>query len=122
MSPKTKNIISWVLAALLIVAFLGSGITKLTGAEMQLKNLESWGYPLWMRFPIGLGEIALAIGLALPAYRRLAIYGVYVWGVVAIITHIQATPPQYDMLAGPLVFLVLNTALYLVSRDQKVSA
>ena len=58
MTSKTKNIIAWILTGLLAFAFVGSGITKLLGVEMQIKNLESWGYPLWFRFPIGLTEIA----------------------------------------------------------------
>ena len=52
MTTKTKNIIAWILTGLLALAFAGSGITKLLGVEMQIKNLESWGYPLWLRFPL----------------------------------------------------------------------
>ena len=116
MTAKTKNIIVWVLAGLLAFAFLGSGITKLLGVEMQIKNLESWGYPLWLRFPIGLGEIAFAIGLIMPTYRKLVIYGIFGWGIVAIYTHIQATPSQFQMLGGPIVFLILNTALFFLYK------
>jgi uncharacterized membrane protein YphA (DoxX/SURF4 family) len=118
MTAKTKNIIVWVLAGLLAFAFLGSGITKLLGVEMQIKNLESWGYPLWMRFPIGLSEVAFAIGLLMPAYRKWVVYAIFGWGVVAIYTHIQATPPQYQMLGGPIIFLLLNTALFLLTNSK----
>lgn len=41
MTPKTKNIIAWILAGLLALVFIGSGITKLLGVEMQIKNVES---------------------------------------------------------------------------------
>lgn len=118
MTIKSKNIITWVLAGLLAFAFLGSGITKLLGVEMQIKNLESWGYPLWMRFPIGLSEVAFAIGLLMPAYHKWVMYAIFGWGVVAIYTHIQATPPQYQMLGGPIVFLLLNTALFLLTKSK----
>ncbi len=118
MTAKTKNIIVWVLAGLLAFAFLSSGITKLLGVEMQIKNLESWGYPLWMRFPIGLSEVAFAIGLLMPAYRKWVVYAIFGWGVVAIYTHIQATPPQYQMLGGPIIFLLLNTALFLLTKSK----
>jgi uncharacterized membrane protein YphA (DoxX/SURF4 family) len=121
MTSKTKNIFTWVLAGLLAFAFLGSGITKLLGVEMQIKNLESWGYPLWMRFPIGLSEILFAIGLLIPAYRKLIVFGVFGWGLIAIYTHIQATPPQTQMLAGPIVFLLLNTALFFLSKANSKS-
>jgi uncharacterized membrane protein YphA (DoxX/SURF4 family) len=77
MTAKTRNIFTWVLAGLFAFAFLGAGLSKLIGAEMQIKNLESWGYPLWMRFPIGLSEILFAIGLLIPAYRKLIVFGVF---------------------------------------------
>ncbi len=118
MTSKTKKGIVWVLAGLLAFAFLGAGITKLIGVEMQMQNLESWGYPLWMRFPIGLSEVAFAVGLLIPTLRKWVIYAIFGWAVVAIYTHFQATPPQYDMLGGPIVFLVLNTSLLLLTKEK----
>ena len=115
MTLKTKNVLTWILAGLLAFAFFGSGITKLIGIEMQIKNLESWGYPLWMRFPIGVGEIAIAIGLLLPRYRKPSVYTIFAWAIIAIITHLQSAPPQFQMLGGPIVFLLLNTALFFLS-------
>lgn len=117
MTAKTKNTITWVLADLLAFAFLGSGMTKLLGVEMQIKNFESWGYPLWMRFPVGISEIIFAIGLLLPSYRKWVVYAIFGWAVVSIYTHIQATPPQYEMLGGPIVLTLLNTGLFLLSRN-----
>src|SRR5881275_918403 len=90
MTTKTQNSIAWVLTALLALAFAASGITKLLGVEMQIKNLQSWGYPLWLRFPIGLSEIAFANALLIPRLRLVTIYGVFVWTIVAVITHLQA--------------------------------
>lgn len=119
MTEKTKNILAWVLAGLLSLGFLGAGITKLLGVEMQIKNLESWGYPLWLRYPIGLSEIAFATGLLLPAWRKWIVYAIFGWGVVAIYTHAQATPSQLNMLVGPIMFLILNTALFLLLRSTK---
>lgn len=117
MTAKTKNIITWVLAGLLAFAFLGSGITKLLGVEMQIKNFESWGYPLWLRFPIGISELVFASGLLLPAYRKWVVYSIFAWAVVAIYTHIQATPPQYEVLGVPVVFVLLNTGILLLSKS-----
>ena len=85
---------------------------------MQIKNLESWGYPLWLRFPIGVSEVAFAIGLLIPSYRKWVIYGILGWAIVAIYTHIQATPPQLQMLGGPIVFALLNTALFLLTKPK----
>jgi len=116
MTSKTKKSISWILAGILALAFIGSGITKLLGVEMQIKNLESWGYPLWFRFPIGLIEIALAIGLVIPGFRKITIYGIFIWTIAAVITHLQAG--QANMIAGPVFFSVFATVILFLSREK----
>lgn len=121
MKTKTKSTIGWVIASLLALAFLSAGASKVMGAEMQLKNLESWGFAPWLRFPIGLSEIGLAVALLLPNYRKWAIYAIYPWGIVAIITHLQATPPQPEMLGGPVIFMALNTLLLWLNKPQNTS-
>jgi uncharacterized membrane protein YphA (DoxX/SURF4 family) len=117
MTAKTKNIIAWILAVILALAFFGSGITKLLGADMQIKNFESWGYPLWLRFPIGLIEMAFAIGLVIPGYRKITIYGIFIWTVVAVITHLQAG--QANMIAGPIFFSVFAAVILFLTRENK---
>jgi len=102
MKTKTKNGLTWVLAGLLALAFIGAGLTKIL--EAQIKNLQSWGFPLWMRFPIGLGEVALAIGLLIPACRKLAIYATFAWTVVAVLTHVQAAI-LFSAIAGIVLLL-----------------
>ena len=117
MTAKTKNIIVWILAGLLAFAFIGAGITKLLGVEMQIKNLESWGYPLWFRFPIGLTEIAFALALLIPKYRKLTLYGIFIWTLLAVITHLQAG--QANMIAGPILFGVLALIIFFLIREKK---
>ena len=109
MSAKTKNIITWILAVILAFAFIGAGFTKLLGVDTQIKNFESWGYPLWLRFPVGLIEIALAIGLVIPRYRKITIYGIFIWTIVAVITHLQAG--QANMIGGPIFLGVFAAAI-----------
>jgi hypothetical protein len=105
MRSKTRNTMCRVLSGLLALGFAGGGISMLLGAADQLHNLQSWGYPLWLRFPIGVGELVLAAGLLLTRFRTRTLYGVLGWAVVAIITHLQAG--QAAMLAGPAIFTVL---------------
>jgi uncharacterized membrane protein YphA (DoxX/SURF4 family) len=116
MVARTKNIIVWVLSGLLALAFIGSGLTKILGVEMQIKNLESWGYPLWLRFPIGLSEIAFAIALLIPKFRKLTIYGVFIWALVAVITHLQAG--QANMIGGAIIFGGVAGIIFLLSRER----
>jgi uncharacterized membrane protein YphA (DoxX/SURF4 family) len=115
---KTKNIITWVLAGLLAFALIGSGSTKLLGVEMQIKNLESWGYPLWLRFPIGLIEIAFAIALLIPKFRKPAIYGIFAWTIVAVITHLQAG--QVNLIAPPILFSAIAAAILFLSKRKTI--
>jgi len=117
MTTKTKNIIAWVFTGLLAFAFAGSGTTKLIGVEMQIKNLESWGYPLWFRFPIGLSEIAFAISLMIPKFRKITIYGVFVWTLVAVITHLQAG--QANMIVPSLLFSVIAGIIILLTKEKQ---
>jgi putative oxidoreductase len=115
MKNKTKNIINWILAGILALAYFGSGFTKLLGAEMQIRNFESWGYPQWLRFPVGLIEIAFALRLLIPGYRKLTIYGIFIWTVVAVITHLQAG--QVTMIGGPILFSVLAAVILALSPN-----
>ena len=116
MTTKTKNIITWILAGILAFAFFGSGITKLLGVEMQIKNLESWGYPLWLRFPIGLVEVVFAIALLIPKYRKIIIYGIFIWTLAAVITHLQAG--QSNMIAAPILFGVIAGVILFLSKGK----
>ena len=116
MTDKKKHIIIWILAGLLAFALIGAGISKLLGVEMQIKNLESWGYPLWFRFPIGLSEIALAIGLLIPKYRKLTIYAIFIWTMIAIITHLQAG--QVSMIGAPILFGIIASVILLMTRKK----
>lgn len=117
MTTKIKNITAWILTGLLAFAFVGSGISKLLGVEMQIKNLESWGYPLWLRFPIGLGEIALGIVVLIPRFRKVAIYGVFVFTAVAVTTHLQAG--QSEMIFPSILFSVIAAIIYFLIRQRK---
>src|SRR4051812_11200901 len=119
MKTKTKNIIVWILAGLLAVAFVASGITKVLGVEMQIKNLESWGYPLWFRFPIGLTEIAFAIGLLIPRIRRMTINGIFIWTIVAVITHLQAGQPK--MIIAAIIFGVIAGVIFFLTKEKAVN-
>ena len=116
MTTKTKNLIAWILTVLLAFVFIGSGITKLLGVEMQIKNLESWGYPLWFRFPIGLTEIALAVGLLIPRFRKLTIYGIFIWTISAVITHLQAG--QANMIVAPILFSVIAGVIFFLIKGK----
>ncbi len=117
MTSKTKEIIVWILSVLLFLVFLMSGSTKLLGVDMQIKNIESWGYPLWSRFPIGLSEIVIAVGLLIPKFRKITIYGIFIWTIVAVITHLQAG--QAKMIGAPILFSLIAGIILLLQKRKK---
>ena len=119
MTTKTRNILTWIAAGLSGGLLAVSGITKIVGVEMQIQNLQSWGYPLWFRFPIGLTDLLIGLALLIPQFRKWGAYAVYPWFLVAAYTHLQATPSQAAMLVAPLFFVVLATAVLLLNRNSE---
>jgi uncharacterized membrane protein YphA (DoxX/SURF4 family) len=117
MTLKTKTILIWIISILLAFVFFSAGITKIIGLEDQIKNLESWGFPLWLRFPIGIIEVVMAVGFLIPRLRKLACNSIFPWLVVALFTHLQSTPPQYEGIVVPIVFAVLAEVILLLSKD-----
>ncbi len=117
MTPKTKNILSWIVAGIAGGLLVVSGITKILGLEMQVQNIQSWGYPVCYLFPIGVVDVFIGLMMLIPQLRKWGAYTVYPWFVVAAYTHLQATPPQTAMLVAPLFFAVLATGILLLSRS-----
>jgi hypothetical protein len=117
---KTRKITTWALAGFLAFGFLFAGVTKLIGAEMQIKNLISWRFPLWTRFPIGLIEVVLAITILIPKYRKLTIYAVFVWTLLAVLTHVQAG--QASMIGGAILFSILGGLILIFQKGKGVES
>lgn len=107
MSAKTKNIIAWILSIMLGLAFLGAGISKLAGQEVQVANFERWGYPDWSIYPVAIIEILIALALVIPRFRTLATTLVFIWAIGAIATHLQVSPPEYAPIGTDLAFVVM---------------
>lgn len=115
---KIKIIIFWFLLIILSLAFIASGITKILGFEMQIKNLISWGYPLWFRFPIGITELAIGFLIVFNKYRKSIISLIFIWTLIAVITHIQAN--QLSYIVTPIIFsLIAIVVKYLDIKKRK---
>ncbi len=118
MSNKLKIIAAWIDSIILSLIYLTVGIMKLIGTEMDIKNFKDWGYPVWFRFPIGLIEMILGIGIFIPKYRLLTIYGVFIWTIAAVVTHIQAG--QAELILYPMLFSLAAAIILLLSKDSLV--
>lgn len=97
------NIALWVLQVILALAFVGSGVMKLTGDEQSVLIFQEMGTDAWMPYLIGALEVLGAIGLLIPRLTRLAAFAFVALMVGAVISHlIWGGPP-----ALPIVLAVL---------------
>ncbi len=113
MSAKTKKVLAWILSGFLALAFFAAGFFKIIGAEQQVEAFQSWGYPTWMMYPVGIIEMIMAVLIIVPKYRLMGTNLIYIWAIGALFTHIQADPPQYNQIAPNIIFPILG---YIIRR------
>jgi uncharacterized membrane protein YphA (DoxX/SURF4 family) len=108
------NIALWIIGGLLAVAFLASGVMKLTQPKEQLASRFGWAeeFSASAVKAIGTLEVLAAVGLILPAVLDiapvvvpLAAVGLVVLMAGAIITHLRRHEAQ--VIASPMALLAL---------------
>jgi uncharacterized membrane protein YphA (DoxX/SURF4 family) len=108
------NVVLWIVAGVLALAFLAAGLTKLTQPKEKLRATMAWveDFSPGVIKGIGAVEVLAAIGLILPAALDvvpvlvpLAAVGLVVLMAGAAITH--ARHKEFPMIAINLVLLVL---------------
>jgi uncharacterized membrane protein YphA (DoxX/SURF4 family) len=108
------NVVLWIVAGVLALAFLAAGLTKLTQPKEKLRATMAWveDFSPGVIKGIGAVEVLAAIGLILPAaldvvpvLLPLAAVGLVVLMAGAAITH--ARHKEFPMIAINLVLLVL---------------
>lgn len=108
------NVVLWIIAALLAVAFLAAGVTKLVQPKEKLATTMGWveDFSPGVIKLIGTLEVLAAIGLILPAaldiapvFVPLAAIGLIALMIGAAITH--ARRRETPMIAVNAVLLVL---------------
>jgi putative oxidoreductase len=103
---KTRVIL--VVAMLLGLLFLLSGGTKLAevrGPGMHTRDFESWGYPVWFMYVVGLWEVIGGAMLLAPSMR---FYGAVLLSLDmlgAVVTNLRAG--ELNRAPFPLVLLIL---------------
>lgn len=105
---KAWNVTLWALQALLAVAFLFFGGSKLAGTEMMVNVFENVGVGQWFRYVTGLLEVGGAVLLLIPALAGLG-------GLLLACVMVGATFAHLFVIGGsfvmPLVLLVLTLAV-----------
>jgi len=95
MSPKTRNIIGWVLTALLLALFLFSASGKIIGMASMQKVSEKIGISMEGFRILGIIELLSVILFAIPRTGLLGtlLLTAYMGGAVA--THLEHAEPFY---------------------------
>lgn len=80
-SPKTSNIVSWILQILVAAAFLFAGGAKFFSVPQMVAAFEKIGIGQWFRYFTGTLEVAGAIALLIPRY---VFYGAILLAIVMV--------------------------------------
>jgi putative oxidoreductase len=103
-----------ILAAILGLAFVASGIPKITGQAAVAANFERWGYPEQIRVAVGAMELLagalLLVGIAVPAVAITGFMIIFIIMLGALSTHQRAKDPITQWIPA-FVLLVADIAL-----------
>jgi hypothetical protein len=93
MNSKTKNIIEWILTGLVVLIFVGSGVSKITADAEGIKGATAFGLDASSHTILGIIELVASL---LFVYKRTAIIGTlllvaYMGGAIA--THLEHNLP-----------------------------
>lgn len=100
-ASKRTRIAVTVGSILVGLAFLGSGITKVTGDPAMVANFAAWGYPAWALYVVGAVEVIAAAFLVIPRTTFLAGGTLAGLMVGAVGTHVVAA--EWTMILAPVV-------------------
>lgn len=122
MSPSVRNIIAWILQALLAAMFIYSGAHKLMDLAGTTKNFEGMGLPGWFATLIAVAELLGGIGLLVPRTVRPAALGLIVIMLGAVYMHATKIPGGLAGGTAAIVSLVLLVVVYLLRRPTAMQA
>jgi len=73
--PTALRVLTWLLRIALAALFLGAGLSKLGGDPAMVDMFATIGAGQWLRYFVGLCEVAGAIGVLVPRLSVLAATG-----------------------------------------------
>lgn len=112
-----KSIVQIVVTVLLSLAFLLSGIMKLTGAEQIRQGFEHWGYPIFFMYVIGICEVAGAIGMWLRRFSYAAKVCIIILMAGAVLTHLAFDTFKEAM--APIILIILTAIALALHRRER---
>lgn len=120
-AARVAWILLWTLQVLLgVLLAVGFGLPKLYGEPFQVQLFTDLGFGQWLRYAVGVLEVAGGIGLLVPRLAGLAAAGLAVVLVGATLTWIiPLGPPVMAVLPGTLLALML---IVVIARRREVAA
>ena len=104
-NSKWQIYLMYGLLALLSLAFIMAGGSKLLGQEMHVENFIRWGYPVWFMYLTGLIEVSSVILMWIPKTRLYGALGLAGVMTGASATHIVNSEPEMLPITGTLLVL-----------------
>ena len=115
-SSSLMRNIDRVLAALLTLALVPAGASKLAALPMHVENFARWGFPSALMYVVGGAELLLAIGLWLRPLRAVAPVGLMAVLSGAVLTHLLKE--QGANIAPAAVLLAMAATVGHLRRDE----
>ena len=87
--PKVRSILLWIIAAYFAEMFIRNGVIKFDPEGFWTKPFtETWGFPIWFLYLIGVLEVLGGLLLLVPRYRHIGSFVLAVVMIGAMLTRI----------------------------------
>jgi hypothetical protein len=114
---KTKKILAWVLTGLFAFLFIFSGVQKLMRVEIQIKVLENFGFGTAALIPFAIVEFIFAITILIPKTRKLTIYAIFTWALIACALLLRNGHPPIVSI----IFVVVGSTILWLQKETKIN-
>jgi len=113
----------WVLQVFLAVQFASGGVLKLIGDARMVDLFSDIGVGQWLRYLVGVCEVAAAVGLLVPRLAALAALSLSGLMAGAVVTNLligvnPAMPAAFLLVAGVIVYSRRTQLRPLVTRTR----
>ncbi|TDW70229.1 DoxX family protein [Kribbella pratensis] len=112
-------VVLWVTQVVLAAMFVMASLPKLTGDPVMIELFDAVGAGQWLRYVVGVLELAGAIGLLVPRLCGLAAFGLTMLLVGATLTNIVALGASP---AIPLGYLLVAAVIAWFRRESILAA
>ncbi|MER5333736.1 DoxX family protein [Micromonospora sp. NPDC002717] len=106
---RTGSIARWIVRVFLAVQFVSGGVLKLIGEPRMVDLFTDIGAGQWLRYLVGVCEVAGALGLLVPRLAALAALGLAGLMAGAVVTNVliganPAVPAAFLLLAAVVAY------------------